>query len=101
MTKDIKKCYKLLKLPYNASIEDIDEKEHALINFYRNKEKTGEDHAEDIAFVKIASDKLRAYIMEKGKDNTYYKTSLADIGALLFTLLVLSCSALVSVLALL
>ncbi len=101
MNKEIRKCFRHLGLPYNASIEDLEEKEHALIKYYKDKEKTGENHNEDIAFVRIASDKLREYIDAKGNSNTHFITKPADIGTLLFILLILSCSVLVSVLALL
>lgn len=91
MTKEIRKCYKLLNLPYNADLNDLKEKERSLIKYYKIKEeKTGENHSEDIAFVHIASEKLHDYILNnKDERKGIFSTTWSDISMQAFVLLIM------------
>lgn len=93
MTKEIKKCFRLLNLPYNANLDDLKEKERALIKYYRAKAiKTGVSHDENIAFVRIASEKLYEYISNNKEEykGLYFETTPTEIGMQLI-MLVLNC----------
>ena len=87
MTKEIKKCFKFLRLPYNATVDDLHEKEQVLISHYKAESvRTGVNHDEDIAFIKIASEKLYDYIINKKANCTFFDVKLADVGTMAFLL---------------
>ena len=101
MTKEIKKCFNLLRLPYSASLEDLDARERELTNDYlADTEKTGIDHNEDIAFVKIARDKVYEYMVNKKGSHAYFDAKLSDVGTMLFILSMLIVSVVACLLAL-
>ena len=97
MIDEIKKCYDFLGLSYDATLEQLDERERELTNRYMNN---GTNHNQDIAFVKIARDKVYNYIVNEKSNTTGFNTKWGDIGTMLFILAMLVVSTVACLLAL-
>ncbi len=90
MTDEIKKCYKFLNLPYDATIDQLKDRESTLIKYYKKKSKdTNTNNKEKIMFVRTATNKIYESILNNDKEkHTFFSTLPSEIIFLLFVLFV-------------
>lgn len=101
MTNEIKNCYDFLQLPYDATIEQLESKEQELTKKYmKETSDNGIDHDKDIAFVKLAKDKVYRYMVDQRSNASFYNAKWSDIGTMLFILAMLFVSVVACLLAL-
>ena len=83
MTKEIKKCYYHLDLPFSATEEEVRVKEKMLIKILRSKAiKKGKSCKEDIDKVANSADEIVEYIKKNGVPQVeppHFKTSPQDV----------------------
>ena len=87
----IKKCYKILDLPYNASLEEVKLRQKVLIKLIRAKGlKSGKLNEKKIKEINIAANKIEFYINKNGPaktSGTRFETSFDDVVNLIFAFL--------------
>ncbi len=83
MTKEIKKNYYHLDLPFTATEEEVRIKEKMLIKILRAKGmKKGKSYKDQIDKVAYSADEIVAYIKENGVPNVappHFKASVNDV----------------------
>lgn len=90
MLKEIKKCYHLLDLPYDADIEKIKSRQKVLIKMYRAKGiRTGKSYKEKINEITAAGYALQNYVKENGVQKASFfnfATNENDVATSVFVL---------------
>jgi len=104
MTKELKKCYYNLDLPFNATIEQVKTQEKMLIKILRARAlKTGKSQNKKIDKIVISANKVQQNIEKNGIPDVKecsFSSSSKDIATEVFILLVLSVIAIISYLSL-
>lgn len=105
MTSQIKKCYRILDLPYNASVDEVKTRQKILIKLIRAKGlKTGKTNEKKIKQINIATEKIVFNINKFGipkQTGTQFETDVNGVVNLIFGFLltfILCVSCLVAVL---
>ncbi len=83
MERAVKKCYKLLDLPYNSTEEEVFARKTFLINRIRAKSlKSGKINEEKLKKINLASEKIIFNIKKFGVPSKACQTFKTDIGDL-------------------
>ena len=104
MTKEIKKDYCFLDLPYSATEEDVKLNEKAMIKIIRAKAiKHQKDSKEDVQKVVDASERVMEYIKKNGvaEERQIFKASTERVILLIFILVLFIIMFVTSLIALL
>ena len=97
MEKDLKKCYQDLELPYNATIEQVEAREKALIKILSAKENNKKiSYEREIGEVKISANKIVENIKKHGipkEENHDFEASNESVAGILivFVFVVIIC----------
>ena len=89
MTREIRKCYHYLDLPYNSTEEEVRYNEKAMIKIARAKAiKTGKNSTKRVQQIATSSDKVLDYIKKNGvgEEHQFYKPSTERLSTLIFAL---------------
>lgn len=90
MLKEIKKCYHILDLPYDADMEQIKSRQKSLIKMYRAKGiRTGKSYKTKINEVTAAGYALQNFVKENGVQKASFfnfDTNENDVATSVFVL---------------
>ena len=89
MTKEIKRCYHYLDLPYSATEEEVKTNEKAMIKILRAKAiKRGKSNQEEIDKVADFSNKVVDYIKKNGVggERHIFEPKMERLSTLIFSL---------------
>ncbi len=98
MKRSIKKCYSILDLPYNASIEDVKLRQKMLTKLINAKSlKNGKLYKRELRKINIAAEKIIFNINKYGVSNKNYTTYESDFNNVFNVLLTFGLVAFVAV----
>lgn len=105
MTKEIKKCYYYLDLPFNATVEQVKVREKVMIKILRAKGmKLGKSYKDEINKVVLSAEGIFDYIKKNGipkeKEPTF-DTSISSLTTQIVAMLVMLIFCVLSFVALL
>lgn len=100
MTKELKKCYCYLDLPYNSTIEQVDSQVKVFIKILRAKAlKTGKSKSKKINKIVLCANKIKENIEKNGvpqiEETTHFSTP-KELSTQLFVLIAITIIAFVS-----
>ncbi len=105
MTKDIKRYYHFLDLPYDATIEDVQSRQKVMIKVLRAKAiKRGVSYKKKINKIAVIGEEVINYIKGYGvqpPEKILFDTKTSDLLTQIFLLVIIGTVSVVSIIALL
>ena len=105
MTKEMKRYYHFLDLPYNATIDDVRSRQKVLIKVLRAKAiKRGISYKKKINKIAIVGEEIINFIKGYGvqpPEKVLFDTKISDLITQLFLFLIVSTVSIISIISLL